>query len=304
MKNNILNCHLCNYRSRKKIVASSVYGDKKGNRNFYLCEKCDVRFLFPKLSKEEEAKFYAKEFEKFMDSRSGEQTGWLNTNRHIKQNRETFERRYKFLRPYLKPKSSILEIGCSSGFMLFPLLKKNFKCIGIEPSGVFNKFLKNKKVEVFSNVEQLEKELPHKKFDLIMHFFVLEHISEPLVFLKKLLSLLNKNGIIIFEIPNVSDPLHTIYTNEAFEKFYWSIAHHWYFSDKSLKFLLKKLKKKFKILYDQRYDLSNHMIWARDKIPGGSKRFTKFLGKELEENYKKNLIKTKFCDTLWGVIKK
>ena len=294
---------LAKKKDKKLIVANSVYGDKQ-NRKFYHCPSCDIRYLFPRLSKKEEAKFYKKEFEKFMDSRSRSETNWLNTKKHIAQNKETFERRYKIIKSFLRPKSEILEIGCSSGFMMFPLIKKKFRCTGIEPSGVFNKFLKKKKINVHSSLEQLITKEPNKKFDIIMHFFVLEHIADPISFLKNLLSLLKKNGKIIFEIPNVADPLHTIYKNDAFEKFYWSIAHHWYFSDKSLRNLLKKLNKKFQIIYDQRYDLSNHIIWSRDKVPGGSKRFTKQLGKDLEENYKKNLIERKICDTLWGVIKK
>ena len=139
-----------------------------------------------------------------MDSRSGVNTNWLNTKKHIFQNKQTFLRRLKILKPYLKPGLSILEIGCSSGFMLFPLIKKRYKCTGIEPSGIFNKFLKKKKIDVYSSLEELDKKKPNQKFDIIMHFFVLEHIADPLSFLKTLLSKLNKNGKIIFEIPNLA----------------------------------------------------------------------------------------------------
>ena len=95
-----------------------------------------------------------------------------------------------------------------------------------------------------------------------MRFFVLEHISNPILFLKEQLNLLKPNGKIIFEIPNVSDPLYTIYDIPAFERFYWSLAHPWYFSLKSLVYLLNKLNQPFEIKLDQRYDLSNHMICA------------------------------------------
>ena len=106
----------------------------------------------------------------------------------------------------------------------------------------------------------------------------------------------------IFGGPNVADPLHTLYKISAFENFYWSIAHHWYFSEKSLKFLLKKIGKPYKIILDQRYDLSNHMIWARDGKPGGMGRFKKILGNGIESSYKKSLIKSGACDTLIGII--
>ncbi|MBK6632555.1 MAG: NAD-dependent epimerase/dehydratase family protein [Betaproteobacteria bacterium] len=37
---------------------------------------------------------------------------------------------------------------------------------------------------------------------------------------------------------------------------------------------------------DQRYDLSNHMVWARDGKPGGMGRFTPQLGAEVEDAYR------------------
>ena len=124
------------------------------------------------------------------------------------------------------------------------------------------------------------------KFDLIIHFFVLEHIADPLTFLKKLLSLLKKNGKIVFEVPNVDDPLHSIYRIKEFEKFYWSIAHPWYFSSHSLKFLLDKLDCKFEIEFDQRYDLSNHLTWLLEGKPGGMNKYSHLFEKILKKNTK------------------
>ena len=98
--------------------------------------------------------------------RSRSETNWLNTKKHIAQNKETFERRYKIIKSFLRPKSEILEIGCSSGFMMFPLIKKKFRFTGIEPSGVFNKFLKKKKINVHSSLEQLITKEPNKNLIL------------------------------------------------------------------------------------------------------------------------------------------
>ena len=77
-----------------------------------------------------------------------------------------------------------------------------------------------------------------------------------------------------------------------------------YFSEKSLKFLIKKLKKKFKIKLFQRYDLSNHLSWAINRKPGGMNSYTNILGQEIEEKYKLNLVKKRICDLLIGVIYK
>jgi len=299
-------CQLCKATvSHQHIVTSHVYGRAKDSGYaFYHCQSCDVRYQFPQLSSEEEEKFYANEFEKFMESRAGKTGGWQKAEEHVKANEDTRLRRMKYLEPHLKNKKNILEIGCSSGFMLYPLSKKGHNCIGIEPSGVFNNFVKSNELVVYDSTKKLVRDNPKIKFDLIMHFFVLEHIGNPINFFLEQLSLLKPNGKIIFEIPNAADPLYTIYDIPAFERFYWSLAHPWYFSHKSLEYLLNKLRRPFKIQLDQRYDLSNHMVWARDGVPGGMGKLTHLLGEELENDYKNNLIKIGKCDTLIGIISK
>jgi SAM-dependent methyltransferase len=298
-------CPLCKSNSdSQKVVTSHVYGDKESIRAFYNCTSCDVRYQYPALTPEEEARFYNAEFEGFMSGRSGVAGGWLGAESHIKANASTVERRMKYLLQNIQKSSHILEVGCSSGFMLFPLQAKGHICTGIEPSGFFSEYVKSKGVTVYPSTEDLLAQNSEVRFDVVTHFFVLEHIAEPLEFLKTQLSLLKKGGKIIFEIPNVADALYTIYDIPAFERFYWSIAHPWYFSETSLKYLLDKLDQPYEIILDQRYDLSNHMTWARDGKPGGMGRFTEALGTEIEELYKASLIKSGKCDTLIGIITK
>ena len=63
------------------------------------------------------------------------------------------------------------------------------------------KFLRKQKIATFKNFDEIQKK--NLKFDIIMHFFVLEHIQDPLKFLQDQLNQLNKNGKIIFEILNI-----------------------------------------------------------------------------------------------------
>ena len=50
--------------------------------------------------------------------------------------------------------------------------------------------------------------------------------------------------------------------------------------------------------------LSNHLYWTKHRKPGGMGKYSKFFGKKVDMNYKKMLLKSGFCDTLIGVIKK
>jgi hypothetical protein len=123
-------------------------------------------------------------------------------------------------------------------------------------------------------------------------------------FLRSQLALVRPGGKLVLEIPNAADALVTVYDVPAFERFYWSIAHHWYFTENSLRHALGKLGLPFEIRLDQRYDLSNHMTWARDGKPGGMGRYTNVLGAELEEAYKRQLVRSGHCDTLIGIVQK
>lgn len=294
-------CPLCHSTADKQsVITPHVYGDEKKSHAFFRCIDCDVIYLWPQLNERQEKKFYTKEFEKFMTSRSGESTGWENAEKHIKENAFQYERRWSYLKNALPKYGKILEFGCSSGFMLYPLMDKGYECFGIEPSNYFSHYLNAHGIKTFQSVKGIK-----ETFDVVMHFFVLEHVRDPVLFIQENLRLLKKKGQLIVEIPNAADPLYTIYDIPAFEKFYWSIAHHWYFTVKSVHCLLSKVQGiNYKILKDQRYDLSNHMIWARDGKPGGMGEFPILSFGELDKIYKKTLIDQGFCDTLVLVIEK
>ncbi len=299
-------CPLCHAGvMTQTVVTPHVFGSKAERRSaFFHCQSCDVRYQYPGLNSEEEAHFYTAEFESFMTSRAGAVGGWHKAEEHIAANEQTRQRRMKYLTPHLFKGASILEVGCSSGFMLHPLVHAGYPCTGVEPSGVFGEYIKSQGVPVHNSLSQLHASNPDAQFDIVLHFFVLEHIADPLSFLQTQLNFLKPGGKIIFEIPNAADPLYAVYDIPAFERFYWSVAHPWYFSERSLQYLLEKLNQPFEMLRDQRYDLSNHMVWARDGRPGGMGRFTTKLGKEFEENYKRALIEIGMCDTLIGIVNK
>ena len=290
------NCRLCCSDKRfQSIRAPFVFGGDE-EHNFWSCSICDAIYLYPIPSPEEEKKFYFQEFEKFMSSRVGDHRDWSNAEKHKTTNEDQVHRRLPFFKDYLKKDLDLLEIGCSSGFMLDAFKAKGLNCIGVEPSGEFKDFLIQSGHNVVQDISEIEE---HKKFDIIAHFFVLEHIRDPFAFLSQSYDLLKENGVIICEIPCANDPLTSIYNIDAFEKFYWSIAHHYYYTPTSIKYVLNSLKYKFKIVPEQRYDISNHMTWMMEGKPGGQNKFFKEFGLELDQTYRQRLKDTWQCDTIF-----
>ena len=116
-------CPLCAAAGdRISVVTPHVYGDR-GGRAFFRCGACDAIFLHSGLSPEEEHRFYAAEFEGFMSGRSGDAGGWTQPERHIAANQPAVARRLRYLNEVLPPRGRVLEVGCSSGFMLYPLIE-------------------------------------------------------------------------------------------------------------------------------------------------------------------------------------
>jgi SAM-dependent methyltransferase len=298
------NCRICNAdKSRQSIRAEHVYGGKKEHK-FWHCSNCDATYLSPVPSKEEETRFYKMEFENFMQDRSGKDRNWSTAEAHITSNQDQVKRRWGFLKPYLEENLSLLEIGCSSGFMLDAFTDAGLRCTAVEPSGEFTEFLKMKGYSVYDSLESLMKQQSSVKFDLITHFFLFEHIRDPYSFLKSTLDLLNPKGVMIAEIPCINDPLVSLYSIPDFEKFYWSIAHHYYYSPKSLTYILDKLDLQYELIPEQRYDLSNHLSWAIKGKPGGQGKFNHIFSDQLRAAYKEDLVSKWICDTIFLIIKK
>lgn len=287
---------------QQSIRAEYVYGGEKVHK-FWKCNACELVYLFPVPSISDEQRFYAMEFEKFMEDRSGSDKNWSGPIEHIKSNQDQVLRRWEFLKDTLAPEQLILEVGCSSGFMLKDLSAKGMNVIGIEPSGGFKNFLNSNGFENYNTINELKNNKPGIKFDAILHFFVLEHIRDPIEFLNSQLEILKPGGCIISEVPNVNDPLTSLYNISAFEKFFWSIAHHYYYSPKTLTPILDELNcSKYEFRLDQRYDLSNHITWMQDGMPGGQGRFNNILSESTVNKYKSDLIKSGYCDTFFVYI--
>ena len=237
--------------SLQSIKGNFVYGGR-GDQHFWKCRSCEMIYLDPPMSEEDEARFYNSEFEKYMEKRSGADTDWSGPEKHFLANQREVKRRMPFLEPYIgKPFDCAprippsgrgrgsaqgkvaLEIGCSSGFMLSALKERGMKVFGIDPSGGFVEYVKAKGIPVYKTLEEFKKEF-NSPVDLLIHYYVLEHVRFPVEFVKEYMKLINDGGAMVFEVPCASDPLVELYKIPAFDQFYWSIAHHWYFTKESL----------------------------------------------------------------------
>lgn len=288
---NNIECPLCNcidYEVRKQGVRFAEDVD------VCKCQSCSLEYLWPQPDNEHLNEFYTHEYRTVY----GDPTP---AERHVADTIEA-NQRIKRLSPNLDKKMRVLEIGSGSCAFIQNLSPLVDDVIGVEMDDTSREwFTSTSSIKVFHKLEDVPN---NNGFDLIVLFHVLEHLSNPVKFLKELAERLNLGGSIVIEVPNVDDALLSLYKIEEFSEFYFSIAHLTYFNPKSLSFCANKAGLIGKINGIQRYDISNHINWALNRKPGGQGKFSLTVSEDTNHSYLEDLVSAGQTDTLWGVFGK
>src|SRR5471032_3097192 len=115
-----------------------------------------------------------------------------------------FERELKLFRKFC-PSGSVLDVGCSSGAFLYQLKKRfpnDYKICGTDVSSAPLQHAEKMGVPVIKG-----KFLSHaftEKFDAVTFWAVMEHLSEPKLFLKKAAEILKPGGLCFILVPNMN----------------------------------------------------------------------------------------------------
>jgi len=185
-----------------------------------------------------------KEFEKDLNFNFEE---WYNDDYFLffKEKREEFKMKWHFPKikiiKKLKKKGKFLDIGCGLGLGVELALKEGFDVWATDISSYAVEFIKQKfNIPCYKGeIENIS--LPENFFDVIYIHHVLEHIIDPVKFLKKTKKFLKKDGIILIAVPNVKSIYFKIYKKNfpIFQK-----EHLWYFDIFSLRKMLNKVNLK------------------------------------------------------------
>lgn len=100
------------------------------------------------------------------------------------------------------PPATLLDVGCGAGKFLISARLRGYDVMGVEVDPMAVSFLKAQNIPVFHGTIS---ELPvENTFHIITAFGVLEHIPDPVNFLKSILCHLKPGGEILLGVPNVS----------------------------------------------------------------------------------------------------
>lgn len=210
--------------------------------------------------------------------------------------RQDDERRFGQLRPLIANRK-YLDVGCGGGGVLLRARQHCRQAMGVEPQLRWRGLLTGAGVGMAASLG----EVGDASQDVISLFHVLEHIPDPLPFLRELLSKAAPGGRIVIEVPNADDALLSLYRNKAFSEFaYWS-PHLFLYNPATLARLLEMAgvaRARFTVSQFQRYPLSNHLMWLAEGRPGGHSAWSFLDSPALTEAYAAQLAAQGRCDTL------
>jgi len=162
----------------------------------------------------------------------------------------------------------LMDVGCGAGSFL-DLVKGFCKTtIGIEPTPSLREALAKKGHEAFPYCHKVP-DVWKGRVDVAVSFSVIEHLEDPLALLRDIRRLLKPGGRLLLSTPNHRDWLLELLPGD-YARFFYRTVHTWYFDAEALRKLVRMAGfAEPSISYLHRYDLSNALLWLRDKRPTG-----------------------------------
>ncbi len=171
------------------------------------CDRCGLIFVNPRPTEEEMKAFYENEYRRFYESVE------VPTPEYIAQG--FFGQRAEFVVQCLKryldsaAHTSLLDVGCAEGTLL-SLIEREFPFLatyGVEPDSSFAGYARDHtRAAIFTGTyREFTAGSRRRRFDVIVTAQVLEHILNPVDYLKALETMLTDAGLLYVEVPNIMD---------------------------------------------------------------------------------------------------
>ena len=227
----------------------------------YQCLNCLVQFIEP--SYKDVEKYYRETYRNEHDCVIGKKL--------------TPEERYKLVRPSMNepayrfqkfvPKgSSVLEVGCSSGYFLEALQRYGYDVYGAELNPEDAAYVRDVG-GIPCEEGNLDDIYPGRKFTAVAALAVLEHQPDPIEFLRQIKRKLIGGGYLYLELPSNQDALLTIYDCPEYRDRYYRECHITYWQVETMAKVLGVLGFEASVTTRQRYGLLNHINWMLNHEP-------------------------------------
>lgn len=257
---NSANCPLCG--TLTETVLTRVL--RRGHGTVFHCEDCDHGFLIAERVDAKE--YYGGRYREQVShhAKPAPTNPQEIFNVYSKYQSDRLER----VLPYVKSDSSVLEIGASAGQFLSYLDGKCARRCAIELDSACCEFMTRKlNIEADSNFLG-ESRFAKDKFDVVVSFQTLEHVADPVQFLRDVRNVLKPGGVAFIECPNLAEPLLTVWDLPVYTQFYFHADHLSYFSARSLEKVARNAGFDGPTIhYTQDYNLLSHLNFIMNHEP-------------------------------------
>ena len=190
-----IQCCLCNVDDTELLLKKDWTGT---DFNLVRCKRCGLVYINPRLARSEPREVYEGSF--------GENLAPVEVLKIVEKEKKLYEDRFKQRLVEIERHSApgkILDIGSGSGFFLEFARAKGWQCYGVETARSGAEYAQRQfRLNIF-NGELAEANFPDDYFRVVTMWHVLEHSPEPLGLLKEVRRILQKDGLISIEVPNL-----------------------------------------------------------------------------------------------------
>lgn len=240
---------------------------RRGIGKVFYCSGCDHGFLAENLIHDSKSYYdreYRQEYSHNADVAS------TNPSEIFDIYSQFQSERLRLIEPDLDENIKLLEVGASSGQFLSHIKSRVGIVHAIELDSACCKFL-NENIGIECEAEFLEdSRFASENYDIICAFQVMEHVEDPVYFLNTLKKVASPGATIFIEVPNLRDPLLSVWDVPTYRKFFYHSAHLHYFTESSLRQVAQKAGFRdagVDIFFTQDYNLLNHLHWIMNDSP-------------------------------------
>lgn len=187
-----MSCALCHDNNFKLI--SEKDSKSKGELIVCFCNSCSMVSQNPIPTEHQVEQYYATEY------RQDYKQVFEPKLKHIYRAGNLALNRLGFLTKNNVASGKLLDVGAGGGEFTYVSSQLGFDSTGIEPNIGYSNYAKD---QYQANVKTGQLANIDGKFDVITMFHVMEHIPDPIKTFKKLYDLLNEDGFLFIEVPNI-----------------------------------------------------------------------------------------------------
>lgn len=295
-----MKCGLCNGSHIKTIYCGKIRNGGIGQYTeqdvpMYQCEDCGV--IWHEKENTDIGQYY--ESTQYRDSLEGSSDIEEFYRLHDKESMAKFT----YTGTELFRNKAVADIGCGGGAFLDCLSGTAGKIVAVEPSAYYRNMMNQKGYHTYPYASEAAKDWK-EKIDVVVSFDVIEHVEDPIQFLKDIRMLLCEEGEAVIGTPTDAPVMRQMLGNIYEQRLLFSTQHLWIFSEKNLKMMAKEAGfEQIEVRYFQRYGLSNFIGWMKEQRACGEPDYS-FISDAMDAVWKSELSRQGLSDYIVLYLKK